>query len=71
MTNQLPTPQHRLYRSSTDKYLAGVCGGIAEYFDWDPTVVRLVVAIASLGLNLFSPLIYLVAAVVIPKRPGF
>lgn len=37
----------RLYRSSTNYMLAGVCGGIAEYFDYDPTLVRLAWVILS------------------------
>lgn len=32
----------RLYKSSTDKKVCGVCGGIANYFDVDPTVIRLI-----------------------------
>jgi phage shock protein C len=36
-----PAPVKRLTRSSTDKKIAGVCGGLAEYFDLDPTLVRI------------------------------
>ena len=35
-------PPKRLMRSSTDKKIAGVCGGLADYFDLDPTIVRVV-----------------------------
>jgi phage shock protein PspC (stress-responsive transcriptional regulator) len=38
----------RLYLSSTDKKLAGICGGIAEYIDLDPTIVRLLTVILAL-----------------------
>ena len=39
----------RLYKSSTDKKVCGVCGGIANYFDVDPTVIRLIWVIFTLG----------------------
>lgn len=35
------TVQKRLYRSATDRKIFGICGGVAEYFDIDPTIVRL------------------------------
>ena len=57
----------RLLRSN-DRWLAGVCGGIADYFDWEPAVVR----IFYLLLSLFSAgfpgiLIYLVLWLIMPK----
>ena len=56
----------KLYRSSTNCMLAGVCGGIGEYFNIDPTVVRLGWAIFSLvGAGVLA---YIVAAVIIPKE---
>jgi phage shock protein C len=58
----------RLYRSR-DRQLAGVAGGMAEYLDIDPTVVRIlwiIVAIASVG---FALLAYLILAIVIPQAP--
>jgi len=56
----------RLYRSSTNCMLAGVCGGIGEYFDIDPTLVRLawVIFSAAGGAGL---LVYIIAAIIIPK----
>ena len=56
----------RLYRSKTQRMLCGVCGGIAEYFNIDPTLVRLAWAIVSLG----GPglLLYLIAAIVVPEE---
>lgn len=60
--------EKRLYRSNKNKMLAGVCGGIAEYFNIDPTLVRL-------GLILFCALggsgiiAYIIAAIVIPQSP--
>lgn len=58
----------RLYRVEEGKMLCGVCGGVARYFDLDPTIVRLVWA--ALTLAGFSGLIaYIVAALIIPKDP--
>ncbi len=57
----------RLYRSEKDRKLAGVCAGIAEYFDLDPTLVRLGMAI--LTCFWFTGLIlYIVAAFIIPTE---
>lgn len=58
----------RLYRVEEGKMLCGVCGGVARYFDLDPTIVRLVwAALTPAG---FSGLIaYIVAALIIPKDP--
>ncbi len=60
----------RLYRSGKDKLLGGVCGGIGEYFDVDPVIIRLiwvVLAIASLGTAI---LVYLILWVIIPRHPS-
>ena len=54
--------QKRLYRSETDKMLCGVCGGIGEYFEIDPTIVRLLWVL----LTCSGPGI--IAAVIIPRR---
>jgi len=57
--------QKKLYKSKTDKKLCGVCGGIAEYFDIDPTLVRL----AWVAFTLFGGsgiLAYIIAAIVMP-----
>lgn len=57
----------RLYRSRTERMVSGVCGGLAEYFDIDPTIVRVVYAVATV-LTGFLPgiLLYLVMALVMP-----
>lgn len=57
----------KLYRSTKDKMLCGVCGGIAEYFNVDPTIVRLVFLIFAFSGPGF--LAYLIAALIIPKSP--
>ncbi len=57
----------RIYKSNTEKKLSGVCGGIAEYFDLDPTVIRLAwVAFTLLGGS--GILAYIIAAIVMPKK---
>ncbi len=59
--------QKRLYRSRQDQKIAGVCGGIAEYFGIDSTIVRLLwlVSIFAFGTGL---LIYIIAALIVPER---
>ena len=55
-----------LCKSRTNRFLFGVCGGLAEYVDVDPTIVRLVTALlCTTGTGL---LLYIVAAVVMPER---
>ncbi len=59
----------RLYKSKTDKKLDGVCGGIAEYFDIDPTIVRLAWVIFSFcgGSGIAA---YIIAMIIMPERPS-
>lgn len=60
--------QKRLYKSRKDKMIDGVCGGIAEYFDIDPVIVRLIWAL-SIFAGGAGILAYIVAMIVIPKKP--
>ncbi len=57
----------RLYKIETGKKLDGVCGGIAEYFDIDPTLIRLLWIIFSCcwGGGIIA---YIIAAIVMPKK---
>ena len=56
----------KLYKSNTNKLLEGVCGGIAEYFGIDPTIVRLAwVVFCALGGS--GILAYIIAAIIIPS----
>jgi len=66
MSNDPGSPVRRLTLSATDKKIAGVCGGIAEYFNIDPTLVRVITVIFAL---LFGGgiLAYLLAWVIMPK----
>ncbi len=58
----------RLYRSRRERKLAGVCGGIAEYFNLDPSLVRLgwLVIVFAAGSGILA---YIIAAIVIPDEP--
>ena len=58
--------QKKLYRSVKDRKLAGVCGGIAEYLNMDPTVVRILWAIISL-FAFVGVIAYIVCAFLIPE----
>ena len=62
-------PPKRLYRSTKNEMLGGVCGGVAEYFNLDPTLVRLafVLFCALAGGGLIA---YIVALIIIPKEPA-
>ena len=58
----------KLYKSRTDRKLAGVCGGIAEYLNMDSTIVRLIIAILVLGFGT-GILAYIIAALVMDDAP--
>lgn len=57
----------KLYRSRHDRMICGVCGGIAEYFDLDPSLVRLcwIVLFAMAGSGIIA---YIIATIVIPSE---
>jgi len=59
----------RLYRSRTDRKIAGVCGGLAEHLNVDPTIIRIIAFILLLpgGLPGFLP--YVVLWIVVPEEP--
>ncbi len=58
----------RLYRSKTNRILGGICGGIAEYLDVDPTIIRLIWVLITLvyGVGILA---YLIAWLIIPEKP--
>ena len=60
--------EKKLYKSATDKKIDGVCAGIAEYADMDPTLVRLLWVIVTLfaGAGLIA---YIIAAIIMPRKP--
>jgi phage shock protein C len=61
--------QHKLTKSSTNHIFSGVCGGIGEYFDIDPTIIRVIFVILALwgGLGI---LIYLILLIIMPEPVG-
>jgi len=61
----------RLYRSETDKILGGVCGGIGEYFDIDPVLVRIIVVLLGLGTGGVAIVAYIVSWIIIPLRETY
>jgi phage shock protein C len=64
-----PSPKvRRLHRSGNDKIIAGVCGGIAEYFNVDPVLVRLLWVIGSLAWGA-GFLAYIIAWIIMPRNP--
>jgi phage shock protein C len=64
------TESKRLYRSRENRMVAGVCGGIAEYFGLDPTVVRVGFVLVSVLTVAFPGLLaYLIMMIIIPESP--
>ena len=59
----------KLYRSN-DRKIFGVCGGIAEYFDFDPTVVRVLWAVLTVTGG-SGAILYLIAALLMDNRPDY
>lgn len=57
----------KLYRSSKNKKLAGVCGGMAEYFDMDTTIIRLIWAFLTVLSGGTGLILYVIAAFIIPE----
>lgn len=71
LTSQPPAaaPPKRLMRSSTDKKLGGVCAGVADYFDLDPTLVRVLWLVAFFFAGT-GGLLYLILWIVLPLAPA-
>ncbi len=61
--------QKRLYRSRTDRMIGGVCGGLGEYLEFDPTIIRVIWVIIALmgGAGILE---YLVMWIIVPETPG-
>ena len=57
----------KLYRSKSNRMIAGVCAGVAEYLNIDPTVIRVIWAIACFGT--LGILAYIACALIIPEKP--
>lgn len=59
--------EKKLYRSVSDKKLFGVCGGLAKYFDIDPTIVRIILLVLVLCCGI-GAVAYLIMALVMPEE---
>jgi phage shock protein C len=61
-------PTRKLYRSKTDRKLAGICGGLAQYFNIDATLIRvLFIVLAVLGGS--GLILYVAMWIIVPKEP--
>ena len=60
----------RLYRSRTDRYIGGVCGGLARTYNWDPTLVRIVALLLIIGMC-SGLLVYLILWAIVPLEPAY
>ncbi len=58
--------QKRLYKSKTNRVLFGVCGGLGEYFNIDPTIIRLIMVLLGCGAGT-GILAYIIAAIIVPE----
>ena len=65
----MPESRSGLKRSRDERVLAGVCGGIAEWLDWNPTLVRVLFVVVSVVSAAFPGiLVYLVLWILMPER---
>ena len=60
----------RMYLSDTDKKIGSVCGGIGEYFDKDPTLIRILFILVILFSFGFGIIAYLAIWLIVPKKPN-
>ncbi len=61
--------EKRLYRSSEDEIICGLCGGLGEYFNIDPTIIRIVFVLFFIINPVAAVLFYILACAIIPKKP--
>jgi phage shock protein C len=59
----------RLYRSTTNKVISGVCGGLGEYFDVDPVLVRVITVLLAFATGFALLAAYVITWIIVPKRP--
>jgi phage shock protein C len=60
---------NRLYRSRSERMIAGVAGGLANYLDVDPTIVRVLLVLLLLTTGPFAVLAYVLCGIIIPREP--
>lgn len=59
----------KLYRSRNERMLGGICGGIGEFFDVDPTLIRLATVLLAFFFFPVTLIVYLILLIVIPREP--
>lgn len=59
--------QRKLVRSINDKMIGGVCGGIAEYFGWDSTLIRIIWVLATIFTAFAGIIVYIILWIIMPK----
>jgi phage shock protein C len=62
--------KEKLYRSKTDKMIFGICGGLADYFEVDSTLVRVIAVILLFISGGFMSIAYIILAGIIPENPN-
>jgi phage shock protein C len=67
----MPTSKNvkKIYRSTKDRWIAGVCAGFAEYFGADPSLIRLLWVVVTLLNPPLGLLVYIIAWIIIPPSP--
>lgn len=69
MENTETKEQKRLYRSKTNKVFAGICGGLGDYMDVDPVMLRLIWTLIVIFTGIFPGVIaYFIAIFIVPER---
>lgn len=66
-----PHEPRKLYRSTTNKVIAGICGGLGEYFNVDPNVLRVIAAILFFITFSTCSVVYIILWIVLPKAPDY
>ena len=65
----METNGKKLKRSLVDRKLAGVCGGLADYFNLDPTIVRVLYGVVTILTSIiFGIIVYIIMAIVVPEE---
>ncbi len=65
----MTTQTRTLYRSRNNRMIAGVCGGLGDFFGIDPTIIRILFALGLIFGHVFVAVLYLVMFIVVPEAP--
>lgn len=60
--------EKRLLRSTSNKWIAGVCGGIADYFGWNPELLRLLWVVLTVGTAFCGGIVYVILWIIMPQQ---